>query len=149
MFNNCHCNIFFFLITTTTKKHKYVFWWLSSALPSLRNCFSASEWNLSWILSVQQWKLNSLWLAWVPSLRIHPCSAELFQVGVQDPKQTLWQPPPNSKYRHYSLLWTSYQMGPEYSPIMTSNYYIPTWAPEPEHFWRKHSSHCVLWCHWE
>lgn len=87
------------ITTTTTTKRKYVFWWLSSALSTLCNCFSASEWNLSW-------KLNSLGLAWVPSLRIHPSSAELFQVGVLDPKQTLWQPPPNSKYSHYSLVWT-------------------------------------------
>lgn len=101
---------------------------LSSVRPSPRNCFSATEWNLLWILRVQQWKLNSLWLPWVTSMRIHPCSAEL------DPKQTLWQPLPLTKYDLNT------------APLWLVDHHSPTWAPVPEHFLDDGNPPHILFC---
>lgn len=123
MFSNCQSNIFCFETSPPLPKKKKEIYkdsllvGLSSVRPSPRNCFSATEWNLLWILRVQQWKLNSLWLPWVTSMRIHPCSAEL------DPKQTLWQPLPLTKYDLNT------------APLWLVDHHSPTWAPVPEHFW--------------
>lgn len=96
--SNCHSNIFFVWKTNPSKYAYVVFGDWAVCVPLLTGIFfTVAEWNLPWILSLQQW--NCLWLVWVLSLRIHPCSVLYL-------KQTLWQPSPNRKNKHCSLLWT-------------------------------------------